>query len=187
LFAGNPDLEPESSTSGELGLRWQHATNGRFTAAVYRTDVDNLIAFNGEFFQAVNIDQARLEGIELEYALERVGWLFEASATLQDTEDLGSGSDLLRRPEEKASIRLDRRFASDAWLGFEWFYSGERSDFGGIVLDGYHLLNLRAGWAFLPAWRLELRGENLADEHYEPAYGFDGAGRSWFLSLAWIP
>ena len=187
LFAGNPDLEPESSTSGELGLRWQHHDYGRMTTTLYRTDVDDLIAFNGAFFQAINIDRARLEGVEFEYTLERAGWQFEANATLQDTQDRDTGDDLLRRPEQKAAIRLDRRFAEAAWLGLEWFHSGERSDFGGITLDSYYLLNLRAGWAFLPAWRLELRGENLADEDYEPAYGFDGAGRSWFLSLAWIP
>lgn len=187
LFAGNPELEPESSTSGELGLRWQHQSYGRFTTTLYRTDVDDLIAFNGEFFQAINIDRARLEGVELEYTLERAGWLFEANATLQDTQDRDTGDDLLRRPEEKAAIRLNRQFGDAAWLGLEWFYSGERSDFGGVTLDSYQLLNLRTGWAFLPAWRLELRGENLADEYYEPAYGFDAAGRSWFLSLAWIP
>jgi vitamin B12 transporter len=119
--------------------------------------------------------------------LERAGWLFEANATLQDTQDRDTGDDLLRRPEEKAAIRLDRQFGDAAWLGLEWFYSGERSDFGGVTLDSYQLLNLRAGWPFLPAWRLELRGENLTDEYYEPAYGFDAAGRSWFLSLAWIP
>ena len=187
MFAGNPDLEPESSTSGELGLRWQHPTYGRISTTLYRTDVDDLIAFNGAFFQAINIDQARLEGIELEYVLERTGWLLEASATLQDAQDRETGADLLRRPEEKTAIRLDRRIADVAWLGIEWFYSGERRDFGGITLDSYHLLNLRVGWGLLPPWRLELRGENLADEGYEPAYGFDGAGRSWFLSLAWNP
>lgn len=187
LFAGNPDLEPESSVSGELGLRWQHHSYGRMTTTLYRTDVDDLIAFNGEFFQAINIDRARLEGVELEYTLERAGWLFEANATLQDTQDRDTGDDLLRRPEEKAAIRVDRRFADAAWLGLEWFYSGERNDFGGITLNSYQLLNLRAGWAFRTAWHLELRGENLADEGYEPAYGFDGAGRSWFLSLAWNP
>ncbi|MGK2926185.1 MAG: TonB-dependent receptor domain-containing protein [Lysobacterales bacterium] len=187
LFAGNPDLDAESSTAGEFGLRWQNDGGGRFTAAWYRTEVDDLIAYNGALYQAINIDRARLEGIELEYTLDRSAWGFGANATLQDTQDLDSGADLLRRPEQKAALRLDRQLSEDAWLGLEWFYSGERSDFGGINLDSYRLLNLRAGWAFHSDWRLELRGENLADDQYEPAYGFDAAGRSWFLSLAWLP
>ena len=71
--------------------------------------------------------------------------------------------------------------------GLEWFHSGRRSDFGGVTLDRYNLLNLRGGWAISPAWRLELRADNLADEDYEPAYGFNAAGRAWYLSLAWLP
>jgi vitamin B12 transporter len=187
LFAGNPDLDPESSVSGEIGLRWRHEAMGQVSAALYRTEVDDLIAFNGANFKAVNIDEARLEGLELEYSFARADWQLDANLTLQDTEDLSTGADLLRRPEQKASLRVDRHFGNGSWLGLEWFYSGDRDDFGGIELDSYQLVNLRAGWAFRPGWRLELRGENLADEAYEPAYGFDGAGRSWFLSLAWQP
>jgi vitamin B12 transporter len=187
LFAGNPDLDPESSSSAEAALRWRHGEVGEVMVTAYRTEVDDLIAFNGEFFQAINIDRARLEGIEFEYSLRRAGWLFRASATLQDATDRSTGEDLLRRPNEKGALTLDRRFANDSWIGLEWFYSGQRADFGGIALDSYNLLNLRAGWAFAPAWRLELRGDNLADEDYEPAYGFNAAGRAWFLSLAWLP
>ena len=187
LFAGNPNLDPESSTSAELGLYWQHGTIGQASAVVYRTDVDDLIAFNGEFFQAINIDRARLEGIELQYSLARNGWLLKASATLQHTEDLLSGQQLLRRPEEKGAVTLDRRFTNGSWLGIEWFHSGERQDFGGITLASYDLLNLRAGWAFTPAWRLEFRGDNVTDKFYEPAYGFNAAGRAWYLSIAWLP
>ena len=187
LFAGNPNLDPESSVSAEAGLRWRLDKFGEFLAAVYRTEVDDLIAFNGEFFGAINIDRARLEGLELEYSLSRDDWLFKASATLQDTEDRSTGEELLRRPSEKGSVTLDRHFANGSWVGLEWFHSGRRSDFGGVTLDRYNLLNLRGGWAISPAWRLELRADNLADEDYEPAYGFNAAGRAWYLSLAWLP
>ena len=187
FVTGNPDLDPESSVTGELGARWRHDTAGTLSAALYRTDVEDLIAFNGEFFQAINIDEARLEGLELEYRLERGGWSLGANATFQRTEDKATGESLLRRPEEKGAIALDRHFSNGSWLGLEWFYSGERQDFGGVTLPDYHLLNLRAGWAMTPSWRLELRGDNLTDEFYEPAWGFNAAGRSWFLSLAWAP
>ena len=93
----------------------------------------------------------------------------------------------MRRPDQKGSISLDRRFANESWLGLEWFYSGARKDFGGITLSSYNLLNLRAGWVFSPAWQLEFRGDNLTGNTYQPAYGFNAAGRSWFISLAWKP
>jgi len=187
LFSGNPDLEPESSTSGELALRWRHDSAGTFSAAVYRTDIEDLIAFTGINFQAINIAQARLEGLELGYSIAWNSWLLHANATFQNTQDRSSGESLLRRPDEKGSITLDHKFANGSWLGLEWFVSGERNDFGGIKLDGYSLFNLRAGWLLSPAWRLELRGDNLLDEDYEPAFGFNSPGKSFYLSLAWMP
>jgi vitamin B12 transporter len=187
LFAGNPELDPESSLSGELGLRWRPQPSSALSVYAYQTRVDDLIAFYGRDFQAVNVDEAELEGIEAEYRWSLPHWDLAANLTLQRTEDLATGEPLLRRPDEKAAITVDRRFGNGSWLGLEWVYSGERSDFGGIRLDSYHLLNLRAGWQFRPAWQLGLRGDNLADEVYEPAFGFNAAGRSWYLSLAWMP
>jgi len=187
LFAGNPDLDPESSTSGELGVRWNHGTAGSVSAAVYRTDVKDLISFSGVDFQAVNIAEARLEGLEIDYQVTHEGWLLSANATFQDTENRVTGESLLRRPDEKGSITIDRRFKNGSWLGLEWYMSGKRRDVGNNTLDGYSLVNLRAGWVFSRAWRLDLRGDNLLDEDYEPAFGFNSPGRSYYLSIAWMP
>ena len=138
-------------------------------------------------WSSVNVAEARFKGIELAYRHSGEHWEFGANATLQDSQDVGSGNALLRRPDEKAALTLDRRYQNGSWLGVEWVYTGERFDFGGIRLDSYQLLNLRGGWRFLPHWQVEVRGENLADEDYDPAWGFNAAGRSWFLSLAWAP
>jgi vitamin B12 transporter len=186
LFAGNPDLEPESSTTAELGLRWRHAA-GTLAAFIHRTDVDDLIAFNGEAFQAVNVDTARLEGLELLATAHHGNWHTEASLTLQTAKDRATGEALLRRPERKGSITLDYRFEDGSWLGLEWFHSGARMDYGGVILASYDLLNLRAGWRLTPSWSAELRGENLLDEDWEPARGFNAAGRSCFISVSWRP
>jgi vitamin B12 transporter len=187
LFAGNPLLEPETSTTAEAGLSWKGGAAGTLSASLYRSDVVDLISFSGEKFQAVNIDKARLEGLELAYGLARGRWELNASATWQNAEDRTTGEPLLRRPDRKASLSVTRHFFSGSWLGLEGFYSGPRDDIGGIRLDSYLLLNLRAGWAFRPAWSVELRGENMTDEFYEPAQGFNAPGRAWYLSLAWMP
>lgn len=187
LFAGNPNLDPESSHSAEFGLTWRPSKHSTLTVSVYRTEVEDLIAFTGPSFQAVNVDEARLKGVELDYRLGTANWDFGANATFQDNLDLTTGTSLLRRPDEKAALTLDRRFGDGSWLGVEWIYTGDRMDFGGIPLDSYHLLNLRAGWRFHRAWQAELRGENLVDERYDPAWGFNAAGRSWFISVSWTP
>jgi vitamin B12 transporter len=187
FFAGNPDLRPESSATAEIGLDWVQDRGGSFSAALYRTDIDDLISCTGANFQAVNIEQARPEGLELEYSFARDGWLLRANLTLQDSKDKRSGEALLRRPEEKGTVSLDRKYANGSWLGLEFFASGKRPDIGGITLDSYYLLNFRGGWAITDTLRTELRADNLLDEDYEPAFGFNSPDRSFFLSLAWMP
>ncbi|NNJ78240.1 MAG: TonB-dependent receptor [Xanthomonadales bacterium] len=187
LFAGNPDLDPESSRTAEVGLNWRPSNRSALSVSAYRTEAKDLIAFTGEEFRAINIDEARLKGLEFDYRISSTDWDFGFNATLQDNKDLVTGNALLRRPDRKASMTVDRRFGDGSWLGIEWIYIGDRLDFGSIRLDSYQLVNLRGGWRFHPAWQAEIRGENLADEPYDPAWGFNAAGRSWFLSLAWIP
>lgn len=186
MFAGNPALEPEESRSAEVNLRWSSGTAG-FRVSAYHTTVDDLIAFTGPDFSAVNVAEAELEGVELEYHLNRGPWSLAATATFQRAEDDMTGEPLPRRPDRKGSLTLDRRLGRSSWIGLEWFLSASRPDIGGVILPGYELLNLRAGWQVGSAWRIELRADNLLDKTYEPAFGFNGAERSVFVSVAWMP
>lgn len=187
LFAGNPALEPESSTSFELIYRLGLGATGRLSLSVYQTDVDQLIAFSGAAFQAVNINEAELRGVEIEYSIESGDWRLRSNATLQNTEDRSTGQSLLRRPDQKASLVVNRALGRGSWLGAEWFVSGDRLDFGGRLLPGYALLNLAGGYRLSSALSVELRVDNLFDRDYEPAAGFNSAERSAFLSLYWTP
>lgn len=186
LFAGNRDLQPESSASVEIGLRWYPAPRHSATINLFHTNVEDLIVFGGRKFQAININSAKIRGLEVGYQWRSATWRFRGNLTLQDTEDRSTGSSLLRRPDEKLAISLDRIFANDAWLGGEIFYSSDRADFG-VSLDSYQLLNLRAGLPLGDKWSLEARYENVFDDDYQPAFGFNGLGRAGFVSLSWHP
>ena len=186
LFAGNPNLQPESSTSVEFGIHWQPAPQHSTTLNLFKTDVEGLITFAGQDFQAININEAEVRGLELAYDWHSNRWKFRGNLTLQNTEDKSTGTTLLRRPDEKLVLSLDRIFANKTWLGGEVFYSGERADFG-VNLESYQLFNLRAGMPLNSNWQIEARVENLFDEDYQPASGFNGLGRAGFLSLSWQP
>jgi vitamin B12 transporter len=187
FFAGNPDLQPESSDSMELSLRQGLGSAATLSVGAYRTRVDDLIAFSGENFRAVNVKQAELAGLELELSLKREAWALRATATWQDTEDKSTGKSLLRRPDRKGSLSLDHTFNNGSWAGLDWFVSGPRLDVGSAPLPGYGLLSVRGGLAMTAALGIQLRLENLLDKAYEPAAGFNGAGRSVFVSLDWRP
>ena len=185
LFAGNPELEPERSRSGELGLEWTPSAGQRIKAQLYSTRIRNLISFSGTDFRAENVARARLRGAELGYEKRLGEWQVASSLTWQQARNEDTDTDLLRRPRQKASASIDRSFGRHGRAGIEVLGSGPRSDVGAIRLPGYALVNLRASWLLSGQWRLAARIENLTDRDYELAYGYNTPGRSAFVEIVW--
>lgn len=185
LFAGNADLDPETSLSGELGLRWHGLTGQQIGLALFETRIDDLIDFAGADFQAINIRTSRIRGAEIWHEFGNRHWRSRSQATWQNAEDRDTGLALLRRPRHKASTSLDRLFANGGWLGGEIVYIGSRLDVGRERIGAYTLINLRAGYELPAGFRLEGRLENLTDRDYEHLIGFNTHGRSLFVALNW--
>jgi vitamin B12 transporter len=89
---------------------------------------------------------------------------------------------LLRRAEESLTVSLTKGIGRHR-IGLSILASGDREDFGGVILDGYLLANLTGQLAIGDRWRLNARIENLLNEYYETAAGFPMQERSGFLEL----
>lgn len=185
LYAGNPDLEPEQSRNQEIGLEWHPASGRKLKVNAFSSRVHNLISFSGIDFQAENVARARIRGAEVDYQQSFGPWLAGANLTWQIPRNEDAETDLLRRPRQKFSGTLDRRFGDSFQLGAEWLLSGDRDDVGGIALPGYGLLNLRASWQVAEQWKLLARIENLNNRDYELARGYNTPGRSGFIEVVW--
>lgn len=184
-FAGNPDLDPETSWSAEAGLNVRPGDGHVFRVAAWETRIDDLIAFSGPDFMAVNIEEAEISGIETAWDWNGETLRTGLTGTWQNAENADTGADLLRRAEWKGSATLDWLFGNGSWLGVEVVHTGERPDVGGVELDAYTLVNLRAGFELPANLRLEGRVENLADQDYEPVDGYNASGRAAFIALSW--
>ncbi len=184
LFAGNPDLAPERSRGVELRAEWRASQTWRSAISAYRNDVDDLINFSGENFAAINIDRARLEGIELEGQWRGGNWSALGSMAWQNPVNLATGNLLPRRARRNAHVGVDWQAGPEWLFGIEIDHASERLDFG-QPLDSYSLLALRADWRWSAQWRLQLRWDNVTDEDYELASGFNTAGSSVSASLRW--
>ncbi|MHA6205767.1 TonB-dependent vitamin B12 receptor [Dyella soli] len=186
---GNPNLRPEKSRSGELGLSqkqgaWNWAVNA------YQTQIDQLIALDPNFVPQ-NISKARIRGLEGQLGASLAGWQVQGYLTLQKPEnrdDVNNDKLLPRRPEQTARVDVDRQFQAFG-LGATWFVSGKAYDdlANQHRLAGYATTDLRASYAFLPDWRVEAKLANAFDRHYETAYYFNQPGRTWFLTLRYSP
>ena len=185
LFEGNPDLQPERSTSAELGVDWQLTPGQRLGLSTYRTRIGDLIAFEGALFRAININRAAIDGVELEYHLAQGGLSVDGNATWQNARDAGTGEPLLRRPDRKINVSLGYRFENKSSLSLQTSAFSRRPDFGGVQLPGYALVDILASAPLAGGWTIEGRIENLNDRDYNLVDGYNTPGRSGLLSLRW--
>ncbi|MEO8012263.1 MAG: TonB-dependent receptor [Dokdonella sp.] len=187
LFAGNSELQPEASRSSELGIEYAPVDGQRFKTNLYETRVRNLISFSGVDFQAVNVARARIKGAELDYQGSFSGWLVTATLTWQDPRNEDTNSALLRRPKQKFTSMIERRFSDTIRAGIELVHAGKRNDVGGIELASYTLINLRGTWSPVPDWRIAARLENITDRDHELAFGYNTPGRTGMIDVIWAP
>ncbi len=187
---GNPDLDPETSESFEIGIDG-HAGFGDWRISAYRTDIDDLIQWidTGNFvFHPVNIGRARIDGLEASLHGQLGGWRYAGALTLLDPSDERSGKILPRRPKRSLRIDLDRALGAFE-LGATLTARSESWDDPANTTRnaGYGLLDLRAAWHFAPAWTARMRIGNLFDKEYHSSANFNQAGTELFISVDYRP
>lgn len=187
-YAGNPLLDPERSRTAELGLDWHADAANSFAARAFATRVHDLVDFSGgTTFQAININRASIDGMELTHAWRAGNWSIDTNATLQNARNAETDAQLLRRPKRKLNNVVERAFGTRLRIGAEFVASGKRADVNAVALPGYALFSLRATYNVSGAWRIGARLENAFDRFYELAHGYNTPGRSGYLELAWQP
>ena len=189
--SGNPDLNPETSETFEVGMRGQYH-QWFWDLAAFQNDYDDLIAWAptpSGLFAPQNVNNARIRGAELSSGVEVNDWTLQAAFTYLDPEDRDTGNQLARRAEQSLRLDVDRELG-DWSLGGSWVAQSHRYNDASNedVLPGFGLVNLRAGWAFAPLWSVRLTVENAFDKQYTTSRFFDGdnylnAGRAGFLSV----
>ncbi len=184
-FSGNPNLRPEESHSFEVGATGTSRL-GKLSVNLFETHISNLITFDMDTFTSVNIDRARIQGIESIFNSQFRGWNFNANLTLLSPENTSSSEDkiLPRRAKHTFRIDVDRQF-NKYRLGGTLLTEGKRFDdpLNTRSLNGYVRVDLRAEYAFAKNWRLQTRLENLFNEHYETVAFFNQPGRNIFFTL----
>lgn len=185
--SGNPDLQPETVRSVEVGFE-QEAGPWSFSLAGFENRQRNLISFDFVDFRNVNIGRAKSRGVEAEVGVRQGIFLARLSGTYLDTEDLDTGLELLRRPKESAALVLTAR-PGDWTFNLEGRYVGERADvdpvtFGRTGNPSYVRLDAAARWRMLDWLAPYARLENAADKEYQEVLGFPTPGRTFVGGLA---
>ncbi len=187
LYAGNPNLKPETSDGGEIGLRWNISKEQKLNVTYFSNWINDLITYEGTNFQAINIDQARTKGLEIQHSLRENKWTFDTNITLQRAYDAETRLDLIRRPREKIGMTLSHAHNKDASSRLELLYSSERLDGSNkdTVLHSYTLFNLATRFKVDKQIWLDARMDNITNKQYELARGFNTPDRSIFIGITY--
>jgi vitamin B12 transporter len=198
-FFGNPNLRPERSQGWEAGFttdipvaaKADFATIG---ATYFDQRVRDLIVniFSATTNSEINLGSAHVHGVETEATLRPARWIdLHATYTFLDTASadspLGQGSQLLRRPQNEASVGVTIRPVPALRLVTTVIYTGAAHDFlydnNGIGIGdgvGQHglIANLAASYALTPKLELYANAWNLFYSKFEPVNGYQTPGTS---------
>ncbi|MDP2902763.1 MAG: TonB-dependent receptor [Methylovulum sp.] len=181
---GNPLLKPEESRSFEVGLAGGH-DGLQWELRAYHTDVEQLISG----WPPVNVDKARIEGIEAQISTDLLGWHQKLAMNLLEPIDLETGQRLQRRSDKSLSFDLSR-----SWGAFDFganvLAQGDRPDLDfsawpatRVNLHGFVTMDLRAAWHVNKNWMLSAKLNNLLDERYQTANNYNTPDRNFFVSI----
>ena len=189
---GSAALRPELSRSIEIGVSG-HGASGGWSLNAYRTDMTDMIGFDPVTFAPLNINTARLNGLEGQLQTQFAGWDFNGTLTLQDprqTSGANQGKLLNRRATEAMRVEVARNFGAYRFAG-SLYAEGRRFDdlanTGTKRLGGYGLLDARAEYRIAPHWLVQGRIENLLDKRYETAQFYNQPARGLYFTLNYQP
>ena len=184
---GNPNLSAETSDSVDLGLSGR-GRNVNYSANIFVTNIDDLIAFDALANRPVNIGEAQITGLELVVGTLVAGWNINAAYTGLSTENnsggFNDGNNLARRPENSFDMNFGRDFGKFSTL-FDVHAQGHSYDdlANTVRLAGFTTFDLNLGYAVTQSWRLNLALNNILDKEYETARYFNQDGFNTLLTL----
>lgn len=198
VFVGNPDLEPEESTSWEVGLDQDFADGAvRVSLTYFDAELENEIftAFPPPTFVQTpgnRTTDSTQSGFEVAVAAQLgSGFSFNGAYSFVDAEE--DGVEEVRRPDHLASAVLNWEAPDDAFsANLAVRYNGEAqdSDFTtgafpapATTLDDYVLVNFNARAKLTEGINAFGRVENLFDETYEPVLTFVAPGRTALIGI----
>lgn len=199
-FLGNPDLQPEESTSWELGVDRELAA-GKLTVSATLFDAELENEINGFVFDAESggFTSGNTDGIS-----QRQGVELGASGVLSDnlsfssaytytdsveSDGAGGFQDEIRRPRHTASVNISWQATDKLHINTNAQFSGGQTDefftFPSeiVKLDDYTLLNVNADYKATDKLDIYLRLDNLLDDQYEEVFGYRTLGFGANLGL----
>ncbi|MDT8283289.1 MAG: TonB-dependent receptor, partial [Gammaproteobacteria bacterium] len=180
-FNGNPDLDPETSRSTELGFTGRYGW-GQWETRAYHTVIKNLIINVSTDpldwaapWTTVNANRAEINGMEFEVSGKTAGWDNMINLSLVDAKDAETGNQLQGRARHTLKMNIAKNFNRYRIAANLLAQSSRFADAANTVeLAGYAVLNLMVERNLNKNWALKARLDNVLDKEYSTSTNFYG-------------
>jgi vitamin B12 transporter len=186
-YSGNPNLKPEHSLNKEIGLHYLSSVQ-TVDAVYFDNRIRDLITTNElPASTMVNLNKARIDGLELSYGGDFGSTHLKLNMTTQNPRDTATGEILLKRAKNYGNVAISQDF--NKWnAGAEFYYSGIRHDndintFLPVTLPSYQLVNLNAHYQVKRNLAATARIDNLFGRDYMQVHGYNTLGRTLFVGV----
>jgi iron complex outermembrane receptor protein len=188
---GNPELKEQSANNYELAVQYAPAKGPSLDAAVFQSDLEDLIDRTDRRSLYQNLDSVTIRGIEAAAS----GWLGDtlfgrAAYTWVDAaESLADGGErqLRSRPEHTAMLELRLRLGQRMQWSLNGVYVAGLYDVDDagtyLELDDYFVADSKFSVDFSEHWQGYLAVSNIADTDYEHKLGYPREGRTLLIGV----
>lgn len=174
FFTGNPDLDPETSRSTEIGITGNHSW-GNWDFRTYHTEIKNLIVLNDSFTSVENADESEINGVEYEVSSKLVGWDSQLNFSLIDPINKSTDTVLQGRAKRTLKVNMVKSFGgyriSANLLAQSTRFANASNT---IELPGYGIVNLAVEKPIDKHWTVKARLDNIFDKDYTTSIDFFG-------------
>ncbi len=189
-YVGNPNLDPETSFSYELGADATLADGSVLGATLFQTQIDNLITYQYVPFPA-NSTLANEAGISTRKGLEVQlnkplgdALSIEGAYTYLDaTNAAGSPARRTARHDIALALHADLSTSLSAAVSMNRIMGRADDGFPATAMPDYTVVNATIGYAISESTNAYLRIENLLDEDYQTSKGYGTSDRAAYFGI----
>ncbi len=190
FFTGNPDLDPEESTTIEAGVELSHEKRATVSVVYFNRKSENFITFDPTTFVNFNSPtDIDVDGVELETTAKLVDdkLVIRANYTYTNIDKL---DDNIRIPEHMFNANIGYQWNDKTYTSLSYQFNTERADndFANVdpvtfaptpvSLDSYGLLDFYVSHQLMKRLSVYASLSNITNEDYQEILGFSTKGRN---------
>ncbi|MEN8369326.1 TonB-dependent receptor plug domain-containing protein [Acinetobacter bereziniae] len=180
-WGGNEKLEPEESTSYELGFDYDLTSNISTNISAYHTRIKNLIVYNYPAGNE-NIDQAKFTGGEAEVKWHQDDLFLSTAYAYVKTENDKDGNEIAYRPRQTLTLTTGLENTN---YGISASLIARAKAYADAVnktrVPGYATVDLNAYWNATPNVKVFTNIQNVGDVEYREVFN-NYPSQDWYIN-----